>query len=48
VECPSLDALIKRYNKELNLKRPCPGSPYEPMFIAHDRDQVSLGYQAVE
>lgn len=37
--------LIKRYGKELNLKRPCPGSPYEAMFIAYEKDQASIGYQ---
>jgi len=45
VECPSLEVLIKRYGKELNLKRPCPGSPYEAMFIAYEKDQASIGYQ---
>jgi len=45
VECPSIDALIKRYHKELYLKRPCPNSPYEAMFVT---GQESIGYQQLD
>lgn len=45
VECSSLDSLIKRYHKELYLKRPCPNSPYEAMFV---EGQESLGYREVD
>lgn len=45
VECSSLDSLIKRYHAELNLKRPCPGSKYEAMFHAFEKNVASLGMQ---
>ena len=43
VECSSLDSLIKRYHAELNLKKPCPGSKYEAMFHAFEKNVASLG-----
>jgi len=44
-ECKSLDDIISKYHKELYLKTPCPGSPYEELFKSKAKKPLSAGYQ---
>lgn len=46
-ECNSLNDIISRYHKELFLKTPCPGSPYEHIFN-EKKAKVSAGYLVPE
>jgi len=41
-ECSSLESIINKYHKELYLKTPCPGSPYQDIF--EQRQNVCAGY----
>jgi len=48
IECKSLEEIIKKYHKELGLKSPAPGSPYEPLFTSEKqkkKQQMTAGYQ---
>eukprot|EP01095_Lingulamoeba_sp_RSL-Kostka_P001906 TRINITY_DN126_c1_g1_i1.p1 TRINITY_DN126_c1_g1~~TRINITY_DN126_c1_g1_i1.p1 ORF type:complete len:324 (+),score=123.75 TRINITY_DN126_c1_g1_i1:92-1063(+) len=42
-ECDSLETIIEKYRKDLYLKYPCPGSPYEEIFST-DPVNISAGY----
>jgi serine/threonine protein kinase len=42
-ECKSLEDIIAKYHKELYLRSPCPGSPFEDLFRANKR-AASVGY----
>jgi len=43
IECKSLEEIIEKHGKELYLRTPCPGSPYEDIFVAKAAP-VSVGY----
>ena len=50
IECKSLDDIMKKYYKELGLKYPAPGSPYESLFNTEKKkkqQQMSSGYQVL-
>jgi len=43
IECESLHTIISKYAKELYLKHPCPGSPFQDLFNSR-KANVSAGY----
>eukprot|EP00010_Vexillifera_abyssalis_P008880 CAMPEP_0201544270 /NCGR_PEP_ID=MMETSP0173_2-20130828/869_1 /ASSEMBLY_ACC=CAM_ASM_000268 /TAXON_ID=218659 /ORGANISM="Vexillifera sp., Strain DIVA3 564/2" /LENGTH=537 /DNA_ID=CAMNT_0047952329 /DNA_START=58 /DNA_END=1668 /DNA_ORIENTATION=+ len=42
MQCKSLEEIIAKYHKELYLRAPCPGSPFEDIF--KPKSNVSMGY----
>ena len=46
IECDSLNTIVTKYAKELYLKTPCPGSPFQDLF--NTRKNVSAGYLVPE
>jgi len=48
-EVDSIQDIVKRYGPELDLKHPCPGSPFEKIFVSQStKMNISEGYQVPE
>jgi len=48
IECPTLEELLKKYGKELELKTPCAGSPTYALVYGSLNHVDSKGYTSVE
>ncbi|MDP2436532.1 MAG: protein kinase [archaeon] len=47
-EAPTLEAIITTYFKELNLKTPCPGSPFQDIFTGASSQSAVCAYLVPE